>query len=155
MGRRMSGAVDRLPSGRWRGRFRGSTASATLPCSAPRLGLTAGWRASRSIEPGSWIDPWEGRRTFDYWAASWLSTTVHLKAKTRVGYESILRAHLMPGFGGRPVVRIDQPAVKAFFADMAALAPRRGPFAPPARSSGWFWPPRLGPRLLPPTLATE
>ncbi len=45
---------------------------------------------------------------------------MHLKAKTRVGYESILRAHLMPGFGGRPVVRIDQPAVKAFFADMAA-----------------------------------
>jgi hypothetical protein len=79
------------------------------------------WLASQQVDRarGSWIDPREGRRTFDHWAATWLSTTVHLKAKTRVGYESILRTHLMPAFDGRQVVRIDQPAVKAFFADMA------------------------------------
>ena len=64
--------------------------------------------------------PREGRRAFDYWAATWLSTTVHLKAKTRVGYESILRTHLMPAFGKSQVSRIDQPAIKVFFADMTA-----------------------------------
>jgi integrase len=80
------------------------------------------WLASQQVDRarGSWIDPREGRRTFDHWAATWLCTTVHLKAKTRVGYESILRTHLMPAFGGRQVIRIDQPAVKAFLAEMAA-----------------------------------
>lgn len=51
---------------------------------------------------------------------------MHLKAKTRVGYESIVRTHLMPAFGGRQVVRIDQPAVKACFADMAATGAAQG-----------------------------
>jgi integrase len=80
------------------------------------------WLASQQVDRarGSWIDPREGRRTFEHWAATWLSTTVHLKAKTRVGYESILRTHLMPAFGRSQVSRIDQPAIKAFFANMTA-----------------------------------
>jgi integrase len=45
---------------------------------------------------------------------------VHLKAKTRVGYESILRAHLLPAFGDSPVAKIDQPTIKAFLAEMVA-----------------------------------
>jgi hypothetical protein len=101
MRRRVSGAVDRLPSGRWRGRFRGLDGHRHTAVFRTKADADA-WLANQQVDRarGSWIDPREGRRTFDYWAVSWLSTTVHLKAKTRVGYESILRTHLVPAFGG-------------------------------------------------------
>ena len=38
--------------------------------------------------------------TFEEWARSWLKSTVHLKPKTRIGYESLLKSHVLPKFGG-------------------------------------------------------
>ncbi len=119
--RRVSGAVDLLPSGRWRGRFRGPDGHRHTAVFRTKADADA-WLASQHVDTsrGSWIDPREGRRTFACWASTWLATTVHLKAKTRVGYESILRAHVLPAFADCQVARIDQPAVKAFLAETVA-----------------------------------
>lgn len=47
---------------------------------------------------GSWVDPTLGRVSFGEWSERWLRTTTHLKPKTRSGYESMLRARLLPAF---------------------------------------------------------
>ncbi len=119
--RRVSGAVDLLPSGRWRGRFRGPDGQRHTAAFRTKADADA-WLARQQVDMsrGSWIDPREGKRTLGHWATTWLATTVHLKAKTRAGYESILHAHVLPAFADRRVARIDQPAVKAFLAEMVA-----------------------------------
>ncbi|MEX2557780.1 MAG: site-specific integrase [Actinomycetota bacterium] len=43
---------------------------------------------------------------FGDWAERWLATTTHLKPKTRVGYESMLRVRLLPAFGRAPIGEI-------------------------------------------------
>lgn len=63
------------------------------------------------------------------WADEWLSTTVHLKPKTRVGYESALRAHVLPALGGLSIARVDQPAVRRFLAEMTAAGAAPGTIA--------------------------
>lgn len=75
---------------------------------------------------GDWTDPALGRQTFGEWAQRWLPTTQALKPKTREGYESVLRHHLLPVFGSMPVARIDYTMVAAFLADLTANGARAG-----------------------------
>ena len=67
---------------------------------------------------GEWIDPARARRTVGDGADEWLATTVHLKPKTREGYESNLRVHVLPRFENMPIGAVDQPAVRRWVADM-------------------------------------
>ncbi len=53
-------------------------------------------------------------------ADEWLATTAHLRAKTRVGYESDLRVHVLPVFVHRSIGSIQQVDVRRFVADMIA-----------------------------------
>ena len=68
---------------------------------------------------GDFINPTLGRTRFAYWADQWFATTAGLKPKTRQGYESMLRVHVVPHFGGWQVSAIDTPAVRAFLAKMS------------------------------------
>jgi integrase len=67
---------------------------------------------------GSWVDPTRGRVTVDEWATRWLATVVHLKPKTRAGYESILEAHVRPKLGTVPIARVDTVAVREFVSNL-------------------------------------
>ncbi len=69
---------------------------------------------------GEFVDPRLGRAPFSEVADEWLGTVAHLKANTVAGYESVLRAHLLPAFGPVPVASIDTTAVKRFTASMFA-----------------------------------
>ncbi len=40
---------------------------------------------------GEWIDPRLGKTTVEEWAQGWLQRLAHVRPKTRVGYESLLR----------------------------------------------------------------
>jgi integrase len=66
------------------------------------------------------------RMTFAEWADEWLATAVHLKPKTRVGYESILRNRVLPVFGERRVSTITQLDVRRFVADLATAGDEPG-----------------------------
>jgi integrase len=68
---------------------------------------------------GDYLDPGLGRTPFEAVAVKWYATTAPLKAKTRVGYDSVLRTWVLPYFAGRQVGRIETSDVRAFFADMA------------------------------------
>ena len=69
---------------------------------------------------GEFVDPRLGKAPFAEVAEEWLGTVAHLKANTLAGYESVLRAHLLPAFGSTPVSAIDTTAVKRFTASMFA-----------------------------------
>src|SRR5919106_6519406 len=65
---------------------------------------------------GAWVDPRLSRITLGDWADRWIRTTVHLKPKTRAGYESLLRSHVLPAFGQTPLGRIRQVEVREWVA---------------------------------------
>ena len=65
---------------------------------------------------------------FEEWARSWLESTVHLKPKTRVGYESLLKSHVLPKFGGSRLDEIDRLDIQQWIAalhDDRKLSPSR------------------------------
>jgi integrase len=82
----------------------------------------------RKLGPGRWEgsyrDPQRRERIKIFRtraeADRWLATTAHLRAKTRVGYESDLRVHVLPVFAHRPVGSIQQVGVRRFVSDMIA-----------------------------------
>lgn len=78
------------------------------------------------IARGDYLDPRRARTLFAEWAERWYATTAGLRPKTRVGYESMLRTHLLPRFGDRQVGKIDKAAVRAFLADMEAAGAAAG-----------------------------
>lgn len=57
-----------------------------------------------------------GRETFAEWAQEWMATSIHLKPRTRVSYESVLRNKLLPAFAAVPVADITQRDVRRFVA---------------------------------------
>ncbi|MCP4306392.1 MAG: site-specific integrase [bacterium] len=65
-----------------------------------------------------WVDPQRGRQPFREWAERWSATTTHLKPKTRESYESIVRNHLLPEFGHRPIASIDHAEVLAYLSGL-------------------------------------
>ncbi len=69
---------------------------------------------------GEWIDPRLGKTTVAEWADGWLSRLAHVRPKTKVGYESLLRTCVLPAFGTTPLARVEQPAVAGWVAEMRA-----------------------------------
>lgn len=69
---------------------------------------------------GAWIDPSRAQLPFAEWAERWLGTTTHLKPKTRAGYESMLRARLLPTFGRAPIGEIRPIDVREWLSAMQA-----------------------------------
>lgn len=67
-----------------------------------------------------WVDPQRSRQPFGEWAEAWISTTTHLKPKTRESYESILTNHLLPEFGHRSIGSVEHPEVLAFLSKLGA-----------------------------------
>jgi integrase len=75
------------------------------------------------IRRGEWLDPRRSDLTFETWARTWLDSTVHLKPKTRLGYESLLRSHVLPRFGRFRLGEIERLDIQRW---VAALHEDRG-----------------------------
>lgn len=69
---------------------------------------------------GEFLDPAKARRKFEEFAERWLASTIALKPKTVVGYESMLRVHVLPYFSGTPIGRIERSDIREFFAALQA-----------------------------------
>ena len=54
------------------------------------------------------------------WATEWLGFSVHLKPKTRLGYESLLRTRVLPTFGSLDLREIDGLEIRRWVAEMHA-----------------------------------
>ena len=67
----------------------------------------------------AWPHPQDGL-TLRGWSKEWMGFSVHLKPKTQVGYESLLRARILPVFGHIPLDEIDGLAIRRWVAGMHA-----------------------------------
>lgn len=75
---------------------------------------------------GSYTDPRRGDARFTAVADEWRETWADLAPKTRVGYESILRCHVLPEFGDKRVAGITSKDVQEFVNGLAASENQRG-----------------------------
>jgi integrase len=55
---------------------------------------------------GTYSDPQLGRTLFRDWCDQWLRAQIGIKPPTRNLYQSLLRNHVLPTFGNRPLVSI-------------------------------------------------
>lgn len=83
-------------------------------------------RQSADIQRGDYLDPRMSRTTFEHWANEWFATTVHLKPKTQVTYESVLRKRVLPAFGKARISAIEQVDVRRFVAQLAEAGDEPG-----------------------------
>ncbi len=73
-------------------------------------------RVSADRQRGDYIDHRDAARTFASVAEEWLAVKVK-RPKTLAGYESLLRVHLVPTFGPRPVGSLRPLDVRRWLAD--------------------------------------
>lgn len=122
-GRRQFGRVRRLPSGRWQARY-------ATPDGEQRTGpYTFATKAEASrflaqieidLERGLAVDPRLARTTLREWAERFMTTTVHLRPKTRAAYASLQRTTILPALGDKQVGRLRPIDVQEWVASMHA-----------------------------------
>jgi integrase len=113
--------VEKRGPSRWRARYRGPNGRERSK-TFDRRSDAERWLATEEADKarGTWIDPSLGRVTFAQWAEEWLGLQIALKPKTRVGYEGILRGHLLPAFGDWPLTAIEPIHAQRFVAELEA-----------------------------------
>lgn len=124
------GAVETLPSGRHRARYRGPDGRRYT---APTLFLTKkdarAWLALRQSEiirkawapPGADETP-KPKLTFKTYADTWIEHR-DLKDRTREHYEKLLEEHIMPRFGPLPIASITADDVRGWHSKMGTKTP--------------------------------
>lgn len=120
--------VKKLPTGRWQARYRGPDGRERARNFDRKVDAERWLTQTEAAKlRGEWVDPRLASQTFGSWAEEWLTTTVGLKPKTRAGYESLLRIHVLPGLGARSLGSLRQVDVKAWVARLEAggLSPSR------------------------------
>ncbi|MEA2024326.1 MAG: site-specific integrase [Actinomycetota bacterium] len=122
------GHIRKRGPGRWQARYRGPDGRERARTFA-RKGDAQRYLSTVEADKlrGLWLDPALGKTRFSEWAERWMATNVHLKPKSRHGYESLLRCHVVPRFGDIPLARIDRLMVRQWVADLDAsgLSPAR------------------------------
>jgi integrase len=111
------GTVRKKPSGSWEARYRdpaGRTRGKSFRTKREAERFLE--RTGADMQRGDWLDPRAARTTFRSWATDWMATKVNLREGTRVGYESLLEAHVLPAFSDMPAGRIDKLAVQGWVA---------------------------------------
>jgi integrase len=111
-------AIKKLPNGRWEASYRDPAGRERVKHHRTRADADRWLTGVKSqLNSGDFIDPRRGRRLFADWADDWLSTTAHVRPKTRAHYESILRIHVMPAFADQPIAAVTPAAVRRFIAE--------------------------------------
>jgi len=87
-----------------------------------------------SISRGTWVDPARSAMKLEVWAEQWLPSRSDLRPSSRARLESIVRLHVKPEFGKRPLATIRNGEIRAWVgrltADgMSAAAVRKSVFA--------------------------
>ena len=114
-------SIKKREDGRWRARYR-DPSGAEYAKHFPRKIDAEEWLDSVRVDlsAGVHVNPVRGRVTFKTWSKQWQAEAVHLKPKTRAGYDSILHKHLLPYWEHTRLSNIDRPAVKAWVATMVS-----------------------------------
>lgn len=103
-------ALQRLLPGR-----RGRTRSAGI-FDGKRLAEKEARRAEGRIEAGEWIDPADGKLTFQRYVEDYWWPSRQLEATTRAAYRSYLDKHFLPCFDKRAMASITTTSVETWIA---------------------------------------
>lgn len=122
MGRRQFGSVTRLPSGRWRGRYRNEGAWYNAAHTFPTKSEASAWLATvqADIVHGDWVDPRAGEETLSSYATRWLAARTDLRASTKAKYERLLRNHILPQLGNHRLARLAPSEVRSWYLALRA-----------------------------------
>jgi integrase len=114
-------AIKRLANGSWEASYRDASGKERIKHTRTRAEADRFLATVKTdLIRGEYVDRKLGRRPVREWADEWLSGMAHLRIKTRSGYESDLRTHVLPYFGDTPVGSIQQADVKRFVAELVA-----------------------------------
>lgn len=69
---------------------------------------------------GSWVDPQAGTVLLGEYAKSWLKARQGLAPKTVAIYEALVRSHIIPAFGGRPLRAVSTEEIRSWQAGLLA-----------------------------------
>lgn len=115
--RRTFGMVRRTGSGRWQASYLDQVSRERInaPTTFETKADASRWLATVESDLGRGVilDPRLGERVFEEWAAEWMAG-LHVKPKTRLGYDAALRNHVLPAFGRLPVNQITYRHCKGF-----------------------------------------
>lgn len=113
--------VDKLPSGRFRARYQSPNGRWVSKSFDRREGARRWLRDElRKIDQGDWTDPRLRQTPLSEWAEHWQRSLTDLKPKTLVGYESLLRNHVLPHLGDVPINGITPSQVQGWIADLSS-----------------------------------
>ena len=124
------GTVEKLPSGRYRARYRGPDGRRyTAPTLFTAQRDARGWLALRHAEiiRKAWAPPEADQRpkprlSFANYAKTWLEHR-DLKTRTREHYRSLLDDHLIPEFGAMPITSMTADDIRSWHASMGVGTP--------------------------------
>ena len=115
-----TGAVRKLPSGRWQARIDNGAgvlvslgSYATKTDAAHALSVALGDQAR-----GRWTDPTAGRLTLGEYAGEWLQHRSTIAARTAELYDSLLRNHILPTFADLALADISTRLVRQWHSRM-------------------------------------
>lgn len=115
-------SIDKLPSGRWRARWREHAGAPqrsrvfTRKIDAQQFLA----RVEGDLVRGEYLDPGVGRRTtLDAYAADWMAAQPW-RDSTRARSESLWRSHVAPAFGGRPIATLRPSELQAWASGLRA-----------------------------------
>jgi integrase len=106
--------VKQRPDGRWRARYRDPHGiERARHFDTKREALRWSTEQERMVRRGEWIDPRAARITLDEYVSSWLQVQ-RWRPSTVEQRRSLLRCHVLPAFGSRPLGSVRTSEVQAF-----------------------------------------
>lgn len=122
--RRVNGAVDRLPSRRWRARFTSPEGRRLTETFATKADADR-WLSAQvtDVGRGAWVDPRAGAVTLSVYTKQWLTRRPDLQPRTRELYAYLLDHYIEPALGETDLNRLGPSQVRAWHADLASRYP--------------------------------
>ena len=115
------GSIDKLPSGRWRARYRDPHGQAhSRSFSRKRDAEMFLEAAGADMQRGVWVDPTAGRVTLAEWSEAYLTTVVNLRPGTVATYRRDLTRYVLPRFGSTRLSRLSPLDIRAWLAEELA-----------------------------------
>jgi len=117
-----TGAVRKLPSGRWQARAdSGDGELISLGSFTTKMDADGALRLAAGDQVrGDWIDPRAGQITLHDYASDWLESRSTIRQRTRELYASLLRNHILPDLGGLAIAAITPRRVRQWHARMVS-----------------------------------
>jgi integrase len=112
-------SIKKRPDGRWRARYR-DPAGHERAGHFPTRAKAQAWldEKTASLITGTHVDRRRSQITVGDWADQWIAGRVHLKAKTFVGYESLLKTQIRPHWSTVPLSGVAHADVVVWVASM-------------------------------------